>query len=495
MLRPSTHLRRVLQLAADPDVAPKRLLAAIEQETSLTESIVRYVGAFYGKRARTADLTRAVQMLGIMPVAHVTTVHAVCQAMARVDLPVNVAQALWSDCVRRALLARRMARRTHEPHPDFAFALGLCLELGIAALLERDGHFIRWMCDVRPLVGPARLAAERDLFGEDHLAAFERISREWGLSRVLADAVASHHDDPRGDNGANVPVRSVVFWADRLGESLSSANAKQDLQRWSFGFGRTTGMSTEETWALAGWVLGGTEAAAATIGGDAGSQPTLDALVNEELGDVDVAVGDMRAYVEQLEEEVKAHQRQIEELQAELATAKDRDSVTGLPSHGGCLAQLGKMIQDSLADRTGVFVVLANLDGFNALNARYSYEQGDVMLARVAGALRSVMRGSDFLARVGEDTFAIVVSGEARVGRLTAERARAAIEALRLDVGQRRLRITASVAGVGLDEIGRDAGPGLLLASAYRVLRDHRGTGGNRVWWHGATGGRTRSVG
>lgn len=496
MQRPSTNLRRVIELARDPDVAPRRLLAAIEQEPGLTDSIIRYVSAFYGRRARTADLSRAVQMLGVMSVAHVAAVHAVSNALSRADLPTNVSQALWSDCVRRALAARRVARLTHQAHPDFAFAVGLCLELGIVELMERHGHFIQWMCDVRPLTGPARVAAERDLFGEDHVAAFQRISREWGLAPALTRAVVNHHDDAGGDHQvAGSSGHALVFWADRLGEALSSGDIQQDLQRWSFGFGRTFEMSTEDTLDLAGWVLEGTEAAASAIGGDAGTQSTLDELVSNEAGDVAVTVDDVRAYANELEEEVKGLRRRIGELEVEVASVGDRDAVTNLPGHGGCLAKLAEMIPASRVDRSGVFVVLVDLDGFSALNARYGYEQGDVMLARVAGALRSVLRGSDYLARVGGDTFGILVAGEARAGRLTAERARAAVEALRLDSGHRRLRITASVAGVGLDEVGRDAGPGYLLASAFRTLHDYRGAGGNRVWWYGAATGRNRRVG
>lgn len=64
-------------------------------------------------------------------------------------------------------------------------------------------------------------------------------------------------------------------------------------------------------------------------------------------------------------------------------------------------------------------MLFIDLDGFKQINDELGHLAGDAVLAGVAARLRGVMRGSDFLARMGGDEFVVLVSGEP--GRASAE--------------------------------------------------------------------------
>jgi diguanylate cyclase (GGDEF)-like protein len=56
-------------------------------------------------------------------------------------------------------------------------------------------------------------------------------------------------------------------------------------------------------------------------------------------------------------------------------------------------------------------LLMIDLDGFKTINDTYGHEAGDKALLRVADFLRSSMRESDIIARVGGDEFMVLLAG------------------------------------------------------------------------------------
>jgi diguanylate cyclase (GGDEF)-like protein len=50
------------------------------------------------------------------------------------------------------------------------------------------------------------------------------------------------------------------------------------------------------------------------------------------------------------------------------------------------------------------------LDNFKQVNDRYGHLMGDYVLAQIAGILKSMVRGSDFVVRYGGDEFLVILS-------------------------------------------------------------------------------------
>jgi diguanylate cyclase (GGDEF)-like protein len=73
-------------------------------------------------------------------------------------------------------------------------------------------------------------------------------------------------------------------------------------------------------------------------------------------------------------------------------------------------------------------VVIADLDGFKAINDRHGHAAGDAALTNIAGALRDGVRSADLVGRIGGDEFAILLP---ETGTLDA---RQLVERLQLDI-------------------------------------------------------------
>ena len=84
------------------------------------------------------------------------------------------------------------------------------------------------------------------------------------------------------------------------------------------------------------------------------------------------------------------------------------DELTGLPNRTMALQRADLLLARARLRQTPLAALLLNLDGFRDLNTRLSREAGDDLLRVVAERLRAGARGSDTIARFGDDEFLIL---------------------------------------------------------------------------------------
>ena len=83
--------------------------------------------------------------------------------------------------------------------------------------------------------------------------------------------------------------------------------------------------------------------------------------------------------------------------------------MTGLPDATTFHARVEEELSRARRHGLPIGVVLVDLDHFGALNARYGREVGDAALAEVALLLRLQLRETDIVARLGGDTFGVLL--------------------------------------------------------------------------------------
>lgn len=119
-------------------------------------------------------------------------------------------------------------------------------------------------------------------------------------------------------------------------------------------------------------------------------------------------------------------------LNVELARLSTTDALTGLGNRRAFDEWLGRELRRSQRTGTTAALVLLDVDHFKRFNDCYGHQQGDRVLAAVAGAIRACCsRPADSAFRVGGEEFAVLLPetrlpGAARV----AERIRMAVRAL-----------------------------------------------------------------
>ena len=85
------------------------------------------------------------------------------------------------------------------------------------------------------------------------------------------------------------------------------------------------------------------------------------------------------------------------------------DSLTKLGNRRAFDLHLEREWALTLRDGIDSFVVVADLDGFKALNDSRGHAAGDLVLRQFAGALRMAARSTDILARIGGDEFGVLL--------------------------------------------------------------------------------------
>jgi diguanylate cyclase (GGDEF)-like protein/PAS domain S-box-containing protein len=103
----------------------------------------------------------------------------------------------------------------------------------------------------------------------------------------------------------------------------------------------------------------------------------------------------------------KAEQQLIEN-QSRLDRMAHHDQLTGLPNRHYLTAFLPQAIAEAKAAGTLLGVVFLDLDRFKHINDTRGHETGDKLLQEVAARLRTVVRESDVVIRMGGDEFVVV---------------------------------------------------------------------------------------
>lgn len=186
-----------------------------------------------------------------------------------------------------------------------------------------------------------------------------------------------------------------------------------------------------------------------------------------------------------LEQRVRERTQALSEANAQLEVLAMTDALTGLSNRRHFGDQLAR--ETTRAAETGrpLSLVTLDIDRFKSINDQHGHPAGDAVLRRVALLLEEQVRGSDLLARIGGEEFAVLAvdTGLIEANQL-AERLRAAIEnAGAIAVGHASIPVTISVGVVSRriqgGEISR--APERLLAAADDALYRAKRNGRNRV--------------
>jgi diguanylate cyclase (GGDEF)-like protein/PAS domain S-box-containing protein len=171
----------------------------------------------------------------------------------------------------------------------------------------------------------------------------------------------------------------------------------------------------------------------------------------------------------------KEHQQHIEFI-------THHDVLTGLPNRTRFLDLLRVCMASSSTLQTRLAVAYIDLDGFAALNAQFGRDTGNQLIVELGKRLARAVRERQYLARIGGDEFAVILSGLQDGGSYLVPVQRL-LEAVSqpLDINGQSTQITASI-GVSLfpqsdtveaEQLLRQADQAMYLAKLAGKNRHH----------------------
>ncbi len=95
----------------------------------------------------------------------------------------------------------------------------------------------------------------------------------------------------------------------------------------------------------------------------------------------------------------------VEKALRELARS---DQLTGLLNRAGFLEQLEQRFAEAQRNGSGLTLLYIDLDHFKTLNDQYGHRYGDLLLEAFAKRLRTSLKSSDIIGRVGGDEFTVL---------------------------------------------------------------------------------------
>jgi diguanylate cyclase len=193
----------------------------------------------------------------------------------------------------------------------------------------------------------------------------------------------------------------------------------------------------------------------------------------------------MRKKTSNLQANLEASRRQIEQLRSNLAVAKVEgvsDPLTGIKNRRGFDLALATELTEARSTRKPVSLIMADIDHFKQVNDRYGHLTGDEVLKWFANILGRNVKGRDIVARYGGEEFAIILpQTPAETAARLAGQIKAQIEArdfTMLGANKISIKVTSSF---GVAQWREGESTDMLIKRTDSKLYEAKAAGRNRV--------------
>lgn len=184
--------------------------------------------------------------------------------------------------------------------------------------------------------------------------------------------------------------------------------------------------------------------------------------------------------------------RELAQAQESLRQMALYDPLTGLANRSALGARLDQALADARRQKSGVALLLIDLDAFKSINDTLGHDAGDEFLCEIANRIDTLVRETDTAARLGGDEFVVVLGGVAGAVAVAGLAERLQQEIARpARIGTHELSTTASI---GISLYPGDGGDlGTLLKNADIAMYGAKARGrGNSLFFSAAMNASTQ---
>jgi len=156
------------------------------------------------------------------------------------------------------------------------------------------------------------------------------------------------------------------------------------------------------------------------------------------------------------------------------------DSLTGLMNRSGFESTLISSLASTHSQNLEHVLLYINIDQLHVINDLMGFQEGDVLIRRVAKTLKTMLRDTDIVSRLGGGEFGVLLPNcDLRQGFAVAEKMRSAIRELTVVSARRTLDVTACI---GIAQVNREAeGIVGVMAAAEIACKAAKDQGKDRI--------------
>jgi HD-like signal output (HDOD) protein len=190
---PTALARLVSEVNRDePDI--DQLAKLVASIPGLAAKVIKTVNSsLFALREPVTNVKHATTLLGLENMRSVALAYATMGLVPKPKATIFKAEAFWTDCLLRAMLARSLARRDHPDELEEAFTASLLADVAVPVLLSA------WTSYYRPIMREwkrrnTRLSKiERNHFGWDHAQAGAFILQSWDFPEEMVAYTGAHN--------------------------------------------------------------------------------------------------------------------------------------------------------------------------------------------------------------------------------------------------------------------------------------------------------------
>ncbi len=189
--------------------------------------------------------------------------------------------------------------------------------------------------------------------------------------------------------------------------------------------------------------------------------------------------------------ELRQRNGDLQEAVLKLEQMALTDDLTGLSNRRRVQGLLGQMFAQAVRYKQDLACVMADLDGFKAINDSLGHQMGDSVLNIAGQLIAEQVRKSDVAARFGGDEFVLLLPHTScDTAALLAQRLSVAFETRVEALVGKGPRCSMSI-GISCLNLSQPSSPEHLLAHADKALYAAKGAGRRRIMVYGPSGEAT----
>ena len=219
---------RVVNLASEPDVVPRELVAVIQTDSGTTAKVLKLCNsAHFGFRREIASLHEAGNLLGVTTLVNLVLTSCASRYFRNYGRGGTQRGAKrWQESVSNALAASLLAGLTEGVDRSRAYTTGLLMNVGHTVLDRFMPDKVDQLEGVMSQ-GVRRLDAEREVVGIDHAEIGAMLADRWDFPELLVDTIRHHHEP--AEAGIDERLASVVHLAEMFTAALEMGEGLENL--------------------------------------------------------------------------------------------------------------------------------------------------------------------------------------------------------------------------------------------------------------------------